>query len=252
AGKLTNLDFPKFAKDQFGILAVEYVNGFWKDKGRDQGYLKDLKGRCDGEGVYSNLIMVDGEGAIGEETEAGRLKTIEQHKQWVEAAKFLGCRHVRVNAQSKGSYEEQMDRAADGLARLGAFAKDFGINIIVENHGGLSSNGKWLSGVIKKVGMANVGTLPDFGNFHEYDRYLGVQETMPFARAVSAKSHDFDDAGNETKTDYSKMMRIVVKEHHYHDYVGIEYEGGRLGEVEGVRATLKLLERCRAELAKDA
>ena len=141
-----------------------------------------------------------------------------------------------------------MNLAANGLYKLSEFAVDFGLNVIVENHGGLSSNGKWLAGVIKEVGLSNCGTLPDFGNFHEYDRYQGVMETMPFAKAVSAKSHDFDDQGNETHTDYLKMMKIVI-DAGYHGYVGIEYEGKALDEYEGIRATKKLLERVRDQLS---
>lgn len=249
SGKLDNLDFPLFVKKEFGITAVEYVNQFFKDKAKDEAYLTELKKRCTDNGIYSHLIMVDGEGQIGAPKEEDRLKTIENHKKWVDAAKFLGCATVRVNAGSAGSYEEQMERAADGLSRLSEYAATMDLNIVVENHGGLSSNGAWLAGVMKKVNRKNCGTLPDFGNFHDYDRYKGTDETMPFAKAVSAKSHDFNEAGDETKTDYFKIMDIVMK-HGYRGLVGIEYEGGGLGEVEGVRATQKLLERVAVKLAE--
>jgi sugar phosphate isomerase/epimerase len=245
--KLTNLDFPKTAKQDFGIEAVEYVNQFFKDKAKDEKYLADLKSRCEGEGVKSLLIMCDGEGALGDKEDAKRTMAVENHYKWVEAAKFLGCHSIRVNAHSQGSYEEQQKLAADGLRRLSEFAKKFEINVIVENHGGNSSNGQWLAGVMKMVNLPNCGTLPDFGNFHEYDRYKGVDETMPFAKGVSAKSHDFNDEGDETKTDYLKMMKIVLS-HGYHGYVGIEYEGSKLSEEEGIRATKKLLERVREKL----
>lgn len=246
--KLDNLDFPATAKKEFRIDAVEYVNQFFKDKASDQKYLADLKNRCETEGVKSLLIMCDGEGALGDQDEAKRKQAVENHYKWVEAAKFLGCHSIRVNAQSQGSYEEQLGRAADGLSRLSEFAKQHELNVIVENHGGLSSNGKWLAAVMKKVDLPNCGTLPDFGNFHDYDRYQGVEETMPFAKGVSAKSHDFDEQGNETKTDYVKMMKIVLA-HDYHGYVGIEYEGSKLDEYAGIRATKKLLERTREQLS---
>jgi sugar phosphate isomerase/epimerase len=168
--KLTNLDFPKTAKQDFGIEAVEYVNQFFKDKAKDEKYLADLKSRCEGEGVKSLLIMCDGEGALGDKEDAKRTMAVENHYKWVEAAKFLGCHSIRVNAHSQGSYEEQQKLAADGLRRLSEFAKKFEINVIVENHGGNSSNGQWLAGVMKMVNLPNCGTLPDFGNFHEYDR----------------------------------------------------------------------------------
>ena len=240
--KLDNLDFAKYTKETFGIEAVEYVNQFFADKAKSPQYLKQMKDRASDVGVKSVLIMVDREGKLGDPNEKKRTKAVEAHYKWVEAAKFLGCHSVRVNAASAGSYEEQKSRAADGLRRLSEFGKQHGLNVIVENHGGLSSNGKWLSEVIGMVAMDNCGTLPDFGNFHDYDRYQGVRETMPFAKAVSAKSHDFDAAGNETHTDYFKMMQIVL-DAGYHGYVGIEYEGRKLSEKDGVLATKRLLER---------
>jgi L-ribulose-5-phosphate 3-epimerase len=247
-GKLTNLDFPETSKKEFGIDAVEYVNQFFKDKAQDEKYLADLKQRCDDNGVASVLIMCDGEGHLGDPDEEKRRKAVENHHRWVEAARFLDCHSIRVNAHSEGTFEEQLARAADGLRQLSEFAAKHEINVIVENHGGLSSNGEWLAGVMKKVDLPNCGTLPDFGNFGGYDRYKGVEELMPFAKGVSAKSHDFDDEGNETRTDYRRMMKIVAS-HGYRGYVGVEYEGSKLDEYAGIRATKKLLERVREELA---
>jgi len=246
--KLDHLDFAKTAKEDYGIHAVEYVNQFFKDKAKDQTYLGEMKKRCEDLGVKSVLIMVDGEGALGDADEAKRTKAVENHYKWVEAAKFLGCHSIRVNVPSSGTFDEQMERAADGLRRLSQFAAQHGLNVIVENHGGLSSNGKWLASTIQKAGLPNCGTLPDFGNFGSYDRYLGVTETMPFAKAVSAKSKNFDAEGNEVDTDYFKMMKIVL-DAGYHGYVGIEYEGTKLSEPEGIRATKKLLERVREKLS---
>ena len=253
-GKLDNLDFAKAAKQDYGINAIEFVNQFFKDKAKNMEYLTELKKRADGEGVKMLLIMCDGEGALGDADEAKRQTAVENHFKWVEAAKFLGCHSIRVNAQSSGSYDEQVDRAADGLRKLTEFGAKHDISVIVENHGGLSSNGEWLAKVMKKVNLPRCGTLPDFGNFRVskdemYDRYKGVTELMPFAKAVSAKSHDFNDAGDETNTDYLKMMKIVLAAG-YHGFVGIEYEGGKLGEAEGIKATKKLLERVLAELSK--
>jgi len=252
-GKLDNLDFAKTARQEFGIDAVEYVNQFFKDKAEDKKYLADLKQRAEDQGVKSLLIMIDREGNLGDPNDEKRKTAIENHYKWVEAAKYLGCHSIRVNAASSGSYKDQVTLAADGLRRLSEFAKPHGPNVIVENHGGLSSNGKWLAEVITKVGLDNCGTLPDFGNFdlgggESYDRYQGVEELMPFAKAVSAKSYEFDDAGDETKIDYAKIMKIVL-DAGYHGYVGIEYEGGKLDEFEGIQATKRLLERVREELA---
>jgi L-ribulose-5-phosphate 3-epimerase len=252
--KLDHLDFAKTAKEEFGIEAVEYVNQFFKDKAKDEKYLADMKTRCEGLGVKSLLIMVDGEGALGDADEDKRTQAVDNHKKWVDAAAFLGCHSIRVNAQSSGSYDEQAERAADGLARLTEFAEAQQLSVIVENHGGLSSNGEWLAKVMKIVNHPHCGTLPDFGNFNvskdeKYDRYKGVEELMPFAHAVSAKSHDFDEAGNEKNTDYRKMMKIVY-DAGYRGYVGIEYEGGGLDEYAGIRATKKLLEAVREEMLK--
>jgi sugar phosphate isomerase/epimerase len=208
-----------------------------------------MKKRAGDLGVKSLLIMIDGEGALGDPDEKKRTTAVENHYKWCDAAQFLGCHSIRVNAQTDNSkYEDGMKWAADGLRRLSEHAGKQGLNVIVENHGGLSSNGKWLAATIKSVGRDNCGTLPDFGNFGEYDRYTGVEECMPYAKAVSAKTHDFDAEGNETKTDYIKMMKIVLA-HKYHGYVGIEYEGSKLEEMDGIRATLKLLQKCQKELA---
>jgi len=253
AKQVDNLDFARMAKQDFGIAAVEYVNQFFKDKAKDPQYLGEMKKRAADLGVTNVLIMCDGEGALGDADAAKRRKAVENHYRWVESAKFLGCHSIRVNAESTGSYEEQMSLAADGLRKLSEFGAQHEINIIVENHGGLSSNGAWLAAVMKKVGHPRCGTLPDFGNFRikpgeEYDRYKGVQELMPFAKGVSAKSHDFDAQGNETHTDYRRMMKIVL-DAGYRGFVGVEYEGSKLSEPEGIRATKQLLERVRDAMA---
>ena len=246
-GKLDNLDFPRAAKRQFGIDAVEYVNQFFKDKAKDAIYLADLAKRASDEGVTNLLVMCDGLGNLGDPDAAMRSKAIENHFPWVEAAKRLGCHSIRVNAASKGSFEEQQKLAVDGLSRLADYAAQMQMGVIVENHGGLSSNGAWLAGVIRAVNKPNCGTLPDFGNFHDYDRYRGVEELLPFAKGVSAKSHEFDADGNEVRTDYARMMKLVV-DSGYRGWVGIEYEGKTLPEPEGVMATKALLERVRSRL----
>jgi L-ribulose-5-phosphate 3-epimerase len=250
--ELNNLDFAKTARLDFNIGAVEYVNQFFKDKAKDRTYLAEMLKRSRDQGVENRLIMCDGEGALGDPDEAKRLQAVENHYKWVEAAKFLGCKMIRVNAQSRGEYDEQMKLAADGLRKLTEFGAKAKIAVVVENHGGLSSNGQWLTGVMKLVSHPMCGTLPDFGNFRvsndeEYDRYKGVTEMMPLAKAVSAKSHDFDERGEEIHTDYHKMMKIVL-DAKYNSFVGIEYEGDKMSEPDGVRATKKLLERVHQDL----
>ncbi|MFN9463742.1 MAG: sugar phosphate isomerase/epimerase family protein [Planctomycetota bacterium] len=248
AKEIDNLDFAKVAKERFGIEAIEYVNQFFKDKAKDAKYLEEMKKRTNDLGVTNVLIMIDGEGGLGNSDPAKRTTAVENHYKWVDAAKYLGCHSIRVNAETDKPYEEGSKLAADVLRRLSEYAKPLGINVIVENHGGLSSNGKWLSETIRATGMENCGTLPDFGNFYEYDRYQGVTDLMPLAKAVSAKSYDFDANGNETKIDFAKMMKIVL-DAGYRGWVGIEYEGSKLSPDDGIKATKKLLEKIRDSVA---
>lgn len=257
AKQMDNLDFPGVAKNTYGISVVEYVNQFFKDKAKDEKYLAELLKRCNDNGVTSHLIMCDGEGDLGDLNAKTRNQAVENHYKWVDAAKYLGCTSIRVNAFGKGSEAEVQKAAIESLTKLGEFASKSGINVIVENHGSYTSNGEWLATVMKGVGKNNVGTLPDFGNFcirreggelwgakciEEYDRYKGVTEMMPFAKGVSAKTHDFDEQGNCIETDYSKMLKIV-KDAGFTGYIGIEYEGDKLGEEEGIKKTKALLER---------
>ena len=261
SGELDHLDFAKISKENFGIDAIEYVNSFFFEKAEDKSYLREMKNRADDYGVKSLLIMCDNEGSLGDPDNQKRQKAVENHYKWHEAAKYLGCHSIRVNAYlteslhglevgdytKTGSYENQVSLAADGLRKLTEFGANLGINTIVENHGGLSSDGAWLASVMKAVDHPMCGTLPDFGNFRIkgdrwYDRYKGVKELMPFAKAVSAKSHDFDSNGNETRTDFFRMMDIVM-DAGYSGYVGIEYEGSEMDEMSGIKATKDLLDR---------
>ena len=254
AGELTNMEFPAKAKNDFGIDAVEYVNQFFKDKAEDRAYLGELKQRCSDLGVTSVLIMIDGEGNLGDQDKKKRREAVENHYKWVDAAKFLGCHSISVNAAGQGTYEEVQENAIDGLGRLAKYGEKAGINIIVENHGGYSSNGNWLMTVMREVDNPYCGTLPDFGNFciratyengqrnchEEFDRYEGTKMLMPFAKGVSAKSYDFDANGHEKTMDYMKLMQIV-KDAGYTGHVGIEFEGS-MPEDEGIMGTKKLLE----------
>ncbi len=258
-GKIDNLDFPLVTKREFGIDAVEYVSTFFKGTGND--YLNELLQRTMDNGITNVLIMIDGEGNLGDLYEPVRIQAVERHYRWVDAAKFLGCHSIRVNARGEGTAEEVAAAAVDGLGRLTEYGEKMGVGVIVENHGGYSSNGKWLADVISGVNNTYCGTLPDFGNFcimqgetegkwgciDEYDRYKGMEEIMPFAKGVSAKSHGFNDKGEEVNTDYKRMMQIV-KNAGYKGYIGIEYEGEKLSEKEGILATKKLLERVFDEL----
>ncbi len=263
SGRLDHLDFPLKAKKDFGISAVEYVNGFFGGKkmnfkaaAKNSAYLKELLTRSKDAGVVNHLLMVDDEGPLAAADEGARLAAVENHKKWVEAAKVLGCRTVRVNLHGEGSSEEKHTASVDSLGRLGEFAESMKTSIVVENHGGVTSNGAWLADVVRQVSRDNVGTLPDFGNFcishpwgttqdgceDMYDRYKGVAELLPYAKGVSAKSYDFDANGEQPLMDYERLIGLV-KAAGYKGYVGIEYEGNTQPENEGIRKTKALVER---------
>ncbi|MDX1383053.1 MAG: TIM barrel protein [Thermoanaerobaculia bacterium] len=259
AGDLDPLDFPRTARE-LGIGGVEYVNQFFKDRAEDRSFLAELQRRCESEGVESLILMVDGEGRLGAPADAERREAVVRHRKWLEAGAFLGCHSVRVNVHSEGGFQEQQNLVVDGLSRLVEVGDEIGIDVIVENHGGLSSHGAWLAGVLRRVDHPRCGSLPDFGNFGTfggfdfnrgaapYDRYRGVEELMPWARGVSAKSYSFDAEGREEGIDYWRMMRIVLAAG-YGGWVGIEYGGGPHPELEGIRLTRALLERVGGELA---
>ena len=249
-GTVTNLDFPRITKKTYGLDAVEYVSTFFKGKGEDTAYLTALKDSCTKYGVKSLLIMVDGEGSLADTSLAMRTKAVENHYKWVKAAKFLGCHSIRVNAAGRGTMGQMQAAAIDGLGRLSAYAADFGINVIVENHGGNSSIAKWLVEIMKTINKPNCGVLPDLGNFYEYDRYKGVTEMMPFAKGVSGKTYDFDANGNETKVDYAQMMKII-SDSKYTGYIDVEYEGNKLTEDEGIRASIVLINKVIAPYNKN-
>ena len=262
AGKLDHLEFAAKAKS-FGINAVEYVNGLFGTKTLDfkaaatnNDYLSQMLRRSRDAGIVNHLLMVDEEGDLAGTADTARLKAVDNHKKWIDAAKFLECKTVRVNLHGKGETERKLTASIESLGRLGEYAAAIGINIVVENHGSDSSKGFWLAQVMKAVGKSNVGTLPDFGNFcithpwgttqeacsDEYDRYKGVEELLPFAKGVSAKSYDFDAKGNQPKIDYARLISIVKKSG-FSGYIGIEFEGFKQSEEEGIIKTKKLLEK---------
>jgi sugar phosphate isomerase/epimerase len=249
-GELDNLEFARVAREDYGLGGIEYVNSFFIDQAKNTDYLAQMKQRASDHDVKSLLIMIDREGNLGATDAAQRKQAVENHHKWVDAAQYLGCHSIRVNAAGQGSREEVARAATEGLAALSEYARQADLNVIVENHGGYSSDGGWLAGVIAAVDMDNCGTLPDFGNFcmertpdgcaNEYDRYKGVREMMPYAKAVSAKTHDFDDQGREVHTDYEQMLSIV-KEAGFRGWIGIEYEGRDMSPEAGIRATIDLL-----------
>lgn len=263
AGKLDHLDFPAKARNDFGVEAVEYVNGFFggrkmnfKEAGKDKTYLNELLKRSKDAGIFNHLIMVDEEGPLALPNDKERLQAVDNHKKWVEAAAFLGCWTVRVNLHGEGDSAAKKTASVDSLSRLAEFARPMNINIVVENHGSDSSKGFWMADVMKQMGKANVGTLPDFGNFcishpwgttqddckDEYDRYKGVAEMLPYAKGVSAKTYDFDTNGEQPLMDYKRLMDLVKKSS-FKGYIGIEFEGNKGDEEDGIRKTKALIEK---------
>lgn len=262
SGKLDNLDFPKFTRTRFGIEAVEYYAPLFKSI-TDPKYLRELRRRADDNGVKGLVVMTDGQGYLDDADDAKRKTAIENHLRLVEAAKVLGCHSIRgtfgAPCPASGDYREETRLAVDGLRRLAERCAGDGMNVIIENHSGMSANAQWLVAVIKKAGLPNCGTLPDFGrgfNFEMspgryYDPYQGVAEMMPFAKDVSAKTRQFDASGNDTVIDYRRMMKIVV-DSGYRGYVGIEYfplPHQQRVEVEGIERSKRLLESVRQELS---
>ena len=255
-GDIDPFDFPKVSAG-YGINCIELVNVFYFSKANDMDYWTAFKKNCEEAGVTVGLIMCDALGDLGHSDPEVRMAAVDNHKPWIDIAAFLGAKTVRVNASGSGTAEEVAANAVDGLSKLGEYGASKGINVVVENHGGLSSDAKWVTGVMEKVGMDNVGMLPDFGNFcieagpdgcvNEYDRYLGMEELMPYAKGVSAKSNVFDAEGNEANMDYLRIMKIV-KASGFKGYVGIEYEGAEISEDEGIKATKALLEKVFAEI----
>lgn len=262
-GKLDHLDFPLKARNDFGIEAVEYVNGFFggkkmhfKEAAKNKVYLNELLKRSKDAGVFNHLIMVDDEGPLALPNDKERLQAVDNHKKWIEAAKHLGCRTVRVNLHGDGESASKKTASVDSLSRLGEFAKTMDLNVVVENHGSDSSKGFWIVEVMKQVNKSNVGTLPDFGNFcishpwgttqegcqDEYDRYKGIDEMLPFAKGVSAKTYDFDNNGEQPLMDYNRLMGIVKKSS-FQGYIGIEFEGNNGDEEDGIRKTKALIEK---------
>ena len=241
------MDFAKIAREEFGLSRLEYVNSFYRPRIGEKTLAAELLKRCKDHGVTSVLIMCDGEGICGAVDESARKTFAENHTKWLELATALGCHSIRVNAIGEGSKDEQAKHCSDGLSKLVALAKPYGLQVIVENHGGLSSDGAWLRGVIAAVKDPACGTLPDFGNWSDENGVLqdpvrNVELVLPFAKGVSAKSYDFDATGNETILNYPKLLELV-RAAKYTGPIGIEYEGKRLSEHDGIIATRALLER---------
>jgi hypothetical protein len=263
SGKMDHLDFPARAKNEFGISAVEYVNGFFggtkmdfKEAAKNQPYLSELLKRSQDVGVVNHLLMCDDEGPLSTPGQKERLESVDNHKKWLDVAKFLKCKTIRVNLHGEGTSDDRKKASVDSLGRLGEFAKPMNLNVVVENHGSVTSNGDWLIDVMKQVNMQNVGLLPDFGNFcithpwgtiqegcdEKYNIYKGIQQMLSYAKGVSAKTYDFDGNGEQPLLDYQRLIGIV-KSSGFKGYIGVEFEGINQSEEDGVRNTQLLLKK---------
>ena len=256
-GDLDAEDFASIAKNTFDIDAIEYVNSFYKDTATNETFWSMMRMKAEENGVKSLLIMVDETEKLGDLDTTKRTKAVEDHYKWIHAAKILGCHSIRVNAFGDGSPAELESTLVDGLGRLTEYAAKENINILLENHGLHTSNAIYMAGIIKQVNNPFLGTLPDFGNWcvsaewggtneaqnciNSYSPEQGLKEWLPFAKGVSAKAYDFDAAGNDTVVDYPKLLKMV-KESNFNGHIGIEYEGDGMSEIEGIKATKKLIE----------
>lgn len=256
-GSVKAEDFAAITKRQYGIDAIEFVNGFYADHKTDMAYWADMLRRSENEGVKNLLIMVDAEGDLGSTVEVERIRAVENHYGWVDAAKKINCHSIRVNAFGTGSRAKVKAALVDGMGRLAEYGAKAGINILIENHGLFSSEADFVVDMIRQVNNPYMGTLPDFGNWctsekwggtdddscaNVYDIQKGVEEFMPYAKGVSAKSYDFDADGNQPRLDYPALLK-AVKDTGYDGYIGVEYEGNNLSEPEGIMATKRLIER---------
>jgi sugar phosphate isomerase/epimerase len=288
SGKMSMLDFPQRAVKELGINALEYVSMFFNGKHTDAAFLKELKNLSDDLGATNHLIMVDGENLASLDA-AARKRAVESHHPWIDAAKYLGCTSIRVNlgdsskalsgGAEEGSAEEVAKAALDGYSSLLEYGEKTGMNVVVENHFGYSTDPDWLVGIMSQVNSDKKGFLPDFGNFcaqrskpegtgiqallsttcvKEHDKYEGVAKMMPYAKGISAKSHKFDAAGNDLETDYRRMFELIKASGWTGGYIGIEYEGGLyldlggdtsyLSNSDGILAMKRLIEKVMGEL----
>ena len=255
-GDLKAVDFASIAKNTYDINAVEFVSSLYGEQGEAAGFWESMTQRSSDAGVENLLIMIDGEGDLGANAEDKRIEAVENHYRWVDRAKTLGCHSIRVNAFGDGNRAELRTALIDGLGRLTEYSAKSDINILIENHGLFSSDANFVVDVIQQVNSEHLGTLPDFGNWctsvkwggtstdgceSVFDHAEGVKTFMPYAKGVSAKTYDFDAAGDQPRLDYPKLLKIV-KDTGFDGYIGIEYEGESLSEHEGILATKKLIE----------
>jgi L-ribulose-5-phosphate 3-epimerase len=241
-GKLKHLDYPALAKRELGITHIEYWNRPFAGKHTDKDFVGELAKRTIGEGMKNVLILVDAKDQLDAADAAERQRAVGEHKAWIDCAAQLGCDAIRVNCRSGGDRQENRKRAAETLGALCDYAADTSVKVVIEPHGGHSHDPDWLLAVMKEIDRPHAGLLPDFNNFGQYDRYVAVSKTLPYAPAVCAKALEFDDDGNETRTDFYKMLKIVY-DSDYSGVISIEFEGHGIDPIEGSLKTKRLIEK---------
>ena len=279
-GKFDLLGFPDLVKNTYGINGAEYWSIPFMGRENDKDFLNDLKRRSDDIGVDNLIILVDdidiktmqSGPSLASSNKNDRDTAIDYHKKWVDVAKNIGCHSIRINLRSEEENDQKiLENSSESISKLIEFSKQDNISIVIENHGGITGDADWLVSLMKNVDSKHLGTLPDFGTYNfcikrgnlnfqslsencedQYDKYLGVKKLMPYAKGVSAKSHEFDKDGEELSTNYSRMIKII-SESNYKGYITIEYEGAMKGMFggegtylnphEGILATKKLINK---------
>ena len=279
-GKFDLLGFPDLVKNTYGINGAEYWSIPFMGRENDRDFLNDLKRRSDDNGVDNLIILVDdidiktmqSGPSLASSNKNDRDTAIDYHKKWVDVAKNIGCHSIRINLRSEEENDQKiLENSSESISKLIEFSKQDIISIVIENHGGITGDADWLVSLMKNVDSKHLGTLPDFGTYNfcikrgnlnfqslsencedQYDKYLGVKKLMPYAKGVSAKSHEFDKDGEELSTNYSRMIKII-SESNYKGYITIEYEGAMKGMFggegtylsphEGILATKKLINK---------
>ena len=278
-GKFDLSNFSKIIRETYNLDGAEYWSIPFMGKEKNSSFLSELKQKSNDYGVKNTIILVDlldmetmkQGNSLASVNKKERNQAVEDHKPWIDAAKSIGCDSIRINLWSDASKDEVMKVSIESISKLLEYCSDKNISIVIENHGGYTGDAKWLVNLIKKINNKNLGTLPDFGtlNFcvkrdvsdseifsskclNQYDKYLGVKELLPYAKGISAKSTQFDLKGNETDTNFKKMIRLIKKSN-FEGYMSIEYEGAirdtfsqqnnHLSTHDGILATKKLIEK---------
>jgi L-ribulose-5-phosphate 3-epimerase len=259
AKRWKNVDLPRICREQFDIGGLEFVNQFFENPMR--GHLNELKKNGNAHGVQFVLIMVDGEGDMSAADKKERLQAAVAHRKWVDIAHYLGCHAIRCNMGGpRKDWQNDKDivsRAAESFNHLLEYARGADLNVVIENHGGASSNADVVVSLMKAVNNPNFGTLPDFGNVNAGDDHADViRKIVPWAKGISVKAMWAAD-GTHPRFDIEKLIGIC-KDAGYQGFWGIESSYGRSGarqddnlshdqlwnnEVKGVQLTKAVIER---------